>query len=146
MKMLAWTAAAVLGCALIAAPASAHAQGAARVQRQDRNRIAAEEIAQSHAANVYQLVQARRGMWLMRNNHTPLNTTGSGKMLVFLDGAELDAVEDLRQIPAAGVQLVEFLTPAQTERRMGKYTTVGAIRVSTRDETPRDSAHAAHQR
>jgi len=146
MKMMTWAASAVLCCGLIATPAAAHAQAKAQAQRQERNRIRPEEIEQSHAANVYQLVQSRRGMWLMRNNPTPLNDTGSGRMLAFLDGAQLDAVDDLRQIPATGVRLVEFLTPAETERRMGKYTTIGAIRVSTRDEAPQDSAHPGHHR
>jgi hypothetical protein len=41
------------------------------------------------------------------------------------------------------VQLIEFLTPAETEHRLGKYTTIGAIRVLSRDDTVRaDSAHA----
>lgn len=144
MKILTWTAAAVLGCAAVAAPAQAQSSAApAARQRPERNRIRAEEIQQSNAASVYQLIQARRGMWLMRNQPTDMSGTGQGKMLVFLDGAELDGLDELRQLPLAGVRVVEFLSPGETEHRLGRYTVVGAIRVSTRDEAPQDSASNA---
>jgi hypothetical protein len=137
MKKLAWMAAAALLCGLSAAPAHA--------QRQDRSRIRAEEIAQSNATTVYQLIQSKRGMWLMRShNSADMTGTGAGGLLVFYDGAQLDGVEDLRDVPTAGVRLVEFLTPHDAEQKLGKYTTVGAIVVLTHDETPpADSAHAA---
>jgi len=149
MKMLTWIAAAVLGGGVLAA-APAHAQNApatppARRARQERNRIRADEIQQSNANTVYQLIQSRRGMWLMRNQPTDMSGTGSGQMLVFMDGAQLDGMDDLKQLPLAGVRIVEFLTPAEAEHKLGKYTVVGAIRVLTRDETPADSARSAHR-
>lgn len=141
MKKLVWLAAAVLCCALIASPASAQRQ------RQERNRIRAAEIQASNAASVYQLIQTRRGMWLMRNQPATLGEAGNGQLLVFYDNAQLNGVDDLRQMPLAGVQLIEFLTPSETEHRLGKYTTIGAIRVLSRDDTPQrppaDSAKAA---
>ncbi|HET7462946.1 MAG TPA: hypothetical protein VFJ82_16965 [Longimicrobium sp.] len=144
MKMLKWSAAAVVAmcCAAALAPVGAHAQTDVRPQRprQERNRIRADEIAQSNAASVYQLIQARRGMWLMRSTQPTDLTGSSGKMLVYLDGAKLDGLDDLRQIPAAGVRMVEFLTPGETEHKLGEYTTIGAIRVLTRDEPQADSA------
>ena len=138
MKKLAWAAAALLACGLIASPA--HAQ---QHTRPERNRIRAEEIHASNATTVYQLIQRSRGMWLMRNQPTD---SGAGAMLVFYDGAQLEGVEDLRDIPLAGVQLIEFLNPSETEHRLGKYTTVGTIRVMSHDDTaPADSAHAHHR-
>ena len=81
----------------------------------------------------------------MRNQPTGLADPGAGKMLVFLDGAQLDGVEDLRQISTAGVRMVEFLSPGETEHKLGKYSVVGAIRVITREDSPQeDSARAAH--
>jgi len=148
MKMLKWAAVAVVAtfCAAALSPSDAHAQTDMRAQRprQERNRIRADEIEQSHAASVYQLIQARRGMWLMRSTQPTDLTGSSGKMLVYLDGAKLDGIDDLRQIPAAGVRMVEFLTPGETEHRLGEYTSIGAIRVLTRDEPQADSAHARH--
>jgi hypothetical protein len=138
MKKLAWMAAVALLCGLTASPASA--------QRWERNRIRAPEIQASNATSVYQLIQSRRGMWLMRNQSTDMSGQGGAAVLVFMDGAQLESVEDLRQVPIAGVQLIEFLTPGETEHRLGKYTTVGAIRVMSRDDTPQDSTHAAHPR
>lgn len=143
MKILRWTAAAALACALLAP--GAHAQ---QQRRPDRNRIRADEIEASHATTVYQLIQSRRGMWLMRNRATTtdMSSTGASTMLVFLDGAQLDGVEDLRDIPITGVRLVEFLSPHEVEQRLGKYTTIGAIRVLSHDDEeapPADSAHAA---
>jgi hypothetical protein len=146
MKILKWTAAAALLCAAIALPAQAQSTRQEQRPRQERNRIRAEEIAQSNASTVYQLIQARRGMWLMRNQPTSLgDDPGTGRMLVFLDGAQLDGVEDLRQIATAGVRLVEFLNPGETEHKLGKYSVVGAIRVVTREESPQDSARTAHR-
>ena len=140
MKILKWTLAAALLCAALASPAQAQRT------RQDRNRIRAEEIAQSNASTVYQLIQTRRGMWLMRNQPTSLgDDPGAGRMLVFLDGAQLDGVEDLRQLSTAGVRMVEFLNPGETEHRLGKYSVVGAIRVVTREDSPQDSARTAHR-
>jgi hypothetical protein len=131
MKKLAWMAALALVCGLIATPA--HAQR----QRPDRNRIRFEEIQQSNATTVYQLIQSKRGMWLMRGRTTTdMSGTGMGGLLVFFDGAQLDNVEDLRDVPVANVRLVEFLSPHEAEQKLGKYTTVGAIRVLTHDETP----------
>ena len=140
MKILKWTAAAALLCAAIAPPAEAQGTRQEQRTRQERNRIRADEIAQSNASTVYQLIQARRGMWLMRNQPTGLQDPGSGKMLVFLDGAQLDGVEDLRQIATTDVRVVEFLSPGETERKLGRYSVVGAIRVLTREETRADSA------
>ncbi|MFL5383976.1 MAG: hypothetical protein ACJ8GN_15750 [Longimicrobiaceae bacterium] len=141
MKKLAWLAAAVLCCGLIASPASAQRQ------RQERNRIRAAEIQASTAASVYQLIQTRRGMWLMRNQPSSMGDPGASALLVFYDNAQLNGLDDLRQMPLAGVQLIEFLTPGETEHKLGKYTTIGAIRVLTRDDTPQrpaaDSARAA---
>jgi hypothetical protein len=144
MKMLKWAAVAVvaMGCVAAITPKAAHAQTDVRPQRprQERNRIRADEIAQSSAASVYQLIESRRGMWLMRSTQPTDLTGSSGKMLVYLDGAKLDGIDDLRQIPAAGVRMVEFLTPGEAEHRLGEYTTIGAIRVLTRDEPQADSA------
>ena len=137
MKKLAWAAAALLACGLLATPATAQQR-----TRPERNRIRAEEISASTATTVYQLIQRSRGMWLMRNHPTD---SGAGAMLVFYDGAQLESVEDLRDIPLSGVQLIEFLTPAESEHRLGKYTTVGTIRVMSHDDTtppPSDSARA----
>lgn len=148
MKRLKWAAAAIVAalCAAAVPPSQAHAQTDVRTQRprQERNRIRADEIAQSNAASVYQLIQARRGMWLMRSTQPTDLTGSSGKMLVYLDGAKLDGLDDLRQIPAAGVRMVEFLTPGETEHKLGEYTTIGTIRVITRDD-PADTTHADHR-
>lgn len=148
MKMLKWAAAAVVAmfCAAAITPKQAHAQTDVRPQRprQERNRIRADEIAQANSGSVYQLIQNRRGMWLMRSTQATDLTGSAGKMLVYLDGAKLDGIDDLRQIPAAGVRMVEFLTPGETEHRLGEYTSIGTIRVVTRDEPQADSAHAGH--
>ena len=139
MKKLAWMAAVALLCGLIASPAAA--------QRRERNRIRADEIQASNASSVFQLIQSRRGMWLMRNQSSnDMSGTGASALLVFMDGAQLEGVDDLRQLPIAGIALIEFLTPAETEHKLGKYTTIGAIRVLTHDEVAQDSMHAAHPR
>jgi len=147
MKKLAWIAAALLCCAFVASPATAQHAATTQRQRTERNRIRLPEIQASNAQSVYQLIQSRRGMWLMRNNQpTSLGENGGGQLLVFYDGAQLDGVEELREVPLAGVQVIEFLNPAETEHKLGKYTTIGAIRVLTHDEAAADSARAPRPR
>ena len=110
---------------------------AAQAQREarDRDRIPAEEIERSSAGTVHDLVLASRPSWIGRVRPT-LNDISS-RLLVFLDGAEMEGAESLKLIPARGVRVVEFRSPAQTKLRFGRGTATGAIAVYQASAPPR---------
>jgi hypothetical protein len=52
-------------------------------------------------------------------------------LIVLLDQTQLGGVDELKQIPIAGVYSVEFLSPAQARIRLDRTTRDGAIIVHT---------------
>jgi hypothetical protein len=112
---------------------------AAQRTRPERNRIRAEEIRQSDATNVYQLIQARRNAWLSRRHNVDVNEERN-EIVVFLDNAQLSGVDELQQVPVANVQMVEFLTAGESEFRLGRSSPNGAIVVTT-TKVPAEPAH-----
>jgi hypothetical protein len=129
MKKLLWLAAGLVALTFAAAPTEA--------QGRNRNKIEREEIEQSHASNVLQLVRSRRSAWLNRQHPTSFTDPTSAALLVFVDGAQMEGVDELQQIAAANVERVEFLNSGQTEFRFGKFSANGSIAVTTRgSQTP----------
>jgi outer membrane cobalamin receptor len=135
MKRTPWLAALLLAALFAAAPSQAQTG-------RNRNRIEREEIEQSHASNVLDLVRGRRTAWLQRQHPSGFMDPTSAALLVFVDGAQLDGVNELQQIAAANVERVEFLTPAQVEFRFGKPAMNGAISVTSRGTQPLPTAQA----
>ena len=88
----------IAALALVAAPAGAQS---------GRNRILRDEIAQSHATSVYDLVRSRRPAWLNRQHATSLSGE-SAELAVFVDGARLESIAELRQVSAVNAEKVEF--------------------------------------
>lgn len=124
----------------VVASSSLEAQG-----RRDRNRITEQEIAEASASTVWDLVQTRRAMWLPRDQR-PTFGGEKASIVVFLDGAQLDGVGDLKQVSTTGVRLVEFLNAGQTRYRLGRYSPNGAIviyQATAPPEQAEDGARAA---
>jgi hypothetical protein len=120
-------------------------------ERRDRNRIGPDEIAQSNANNVHDLIQSRRANWLTRarpgnlqsgvsaaDKHDAPAAGSSSPLLVLLDGAVMDDADVLKTIPLTGVRLVEYVNAGQTRFRFGRHSSVGAIAVyvATEPEAP----------
>ena len=116
----------IAALALVAAPAGAQS---------GRNRILRDEIAQSHATSVYDLVRSRRPAWLNRQHATSLSGE-SAELAVFVDGARLESIAELRQVSAVNAEKVEFLSAAQAEFRFGQGSPNGAIVVTSRTAQP----------
>ncbi len=103
------------------------AEAQERRTRANRDVIAAEEIQETRAQSVYDLIQSRRSFWLSRYNR-------NGDLMVFLDGAEMGNVNALKQIQTGGVTSVRYLNSGQVKFQFGKYTEAGAISVRTDEE------------
>ncbi|HEX2093069.1 MAG TPA: TonB-dependent receptor plug domain-containing protein [Longimicrobiaceae bacterium] len=147
-------ASAVLGSSLAA-------QSPQRVKR-DRNRISQEEIQQSSASNLHDLVQGLRPHWLRIRgpsgrlqpamSGTPassgqplvdpgLAATSSGKPLmelgpqeifVYVDGVRFGNQETLRTLTVSDVASLEFLDASSATQRWGTGHPNGAIVVNRR--------------
>jgi hypothetical protein len=136
MKKLAFVAAAVALFAALASPASA--QSTQRVRR-ERNHIRLEEIQQSNATNAFDLIQGLRPIWLTRMHPTDLHGDHGEQILVYVDRAPLSSIEELRQVSLNGVQQIDFLSPGETEFRLGKYSPNGAIVIVTTAPAPNEA-------
>jgi hypothetical protein len=133
MKKLLWLAAGVLALTFAAAPGEA--------QGRNRNRIEREEIEQSHASSVLQLIRSRRSAWLNRQHPAGFQNGGNSQLMVFVDRARLDNVQELQQVACADAETVEFLTPAQTEYRFGVTSANGAIAITSRGTRATPTEH-----
>lgn len=107
-----------------------------------RNIITTAEIRQSGKADVYSVVASLRPEWLVtRGTHSMRETPQGGSVgrsvvitdegdpsiVVYLDDVRLGGIGELRQIGAAEVTHVEYLTPAEATLRFGAGHSHGAI-------------------
>lgn len=107
-----------------------------------RNIITTAEIRQSGKADVYSIVSSLRPEWVVtRGTHSMRETPqggsvgrrvvitdeGTPSIVVYLDRVRLGGIGELRQISAAEVTLVEYLTPSEATLRFGGGHTHGAI-------------------
>jgi hypothetical protein len=138
MKKLSLTAFALVLLAVLAAPAAAQ-QG--RPHRRERNHIRTEEIQQSNATSVLELIQTLRPAWLSRNHPTDLSDNHADQLLVYVDRAPL-SVAELGQVSLAGVRQIDFLSAGETELRLGRYSPNGAIVIVTVPPTASEQAQS----
>jgi hypothetical protein len=88
-----------------------------------RNQITAEELDRVQFTNAHDLVETLRPTWLVDRG---------GPLMVYVDEVRMGGRESLRQIPAANVAEVRYLTPIQASARFGRGHEGGAILVTTR--------------
>ena len=115
-------------------------------ERAGRQPIMAEEIA--HAGingNVYDIVYSLRRSWLnMRGlnsanesihvavvNDQQVVVDGEAQLIVYLDNLKLGAINELKQLPVAGVTSIRYYDPAEANYLWGTGHTHGAIQVLT---------------
>jgi hypothetical protein len=150
-----------LTVSLVAPAARGHAQTTpsagqvVRASHHDHNRIGPDEIEQSHATTVWDLVQSLRPTWLNRHNVKIRGATanvgmGGGPesseglkrdMIVLVDGQEYGDMQTLRQLPVQSIYSIEFLASAQLFQRYGRNSYDGAVVIHT---TPNDDPAASH--
>ncbi len=132
--------AATVGSTLLATRADA--QGT--MKKGDRNRITAEEIAQSgNFGTAFEVIQAARPVWLNpplnRNAQSsmmgPLGTSGSSstasEIVVYVDGNRQQSLEDLKTIRTALITEMRFLDQNRAIQMHGPGHELGVIEVTT---------------
>ena len=101
-------------------------QSAAESSRRDRNRVTAEELEELRsrgATDLLGLIQRARPNWL-RTRRTDM---GPGAPLILYNERRLAGPGDLRNIPSAVVQTLEYIAPPASQGRYGVDATYGVI-------------------
>src|SRR5690242_2627078 len=105
----------------LTACASAHTAGPSNTSssnRKDRNFISADEIANAHERNAYEIIQALRPSMLVNRGPTSLSNPSEG-IVVFLDDQRFGDLGTLKQIAYGEVEEIRFLSPAEAQARWG---------------------------
>lgn len=117
--------------ALSVACASGQGQGA---RMGDPDLILREEIDESTAQNVYDLVQRVRPQWLRTRGLTTLRqAAGEEDIVIYMDNARLGYRDALRRVPLAGIAYMEFFSASRATQRWGSGHIHGAILISTQE-------------
>ena len=111
------------GCASTSSPSR-------RTASRDTRLLTAEEIRQSSAANMYEVIRAYRPEWLIKRGQTSINLEGD--IVVYVDNVALGGPESLRSIDVQSVQSARFMTASEAQMRYGVGHMHGAIVVTTR--------------
>lgn len=111
--------------------------GASRTQQTstglDDAMLGREEIVQSGAGNIYDVIRMRRPRWLQPAQRGPTSLTGgAAQVVVYLDGQRFGGPELLPRLTVASVQWVEFLSASEAQVRFGHDNLGGVIHVHTR--------------
>jgi hypothetical protein len=101
-----------------------------RTASRDTRVLTAEEIRQSSAANLYEVIRAYRPEWLIKRGQTSINLEGD--IVVYVDNVALGGPEALRTIDVQSVQSARFMTASEAQMRYGVGHMHGAIVVTTR--------------
>lgn len=112
--------AAIVGLALL--PTAAMAQAPDK-PKDDRNRLTAEQVAETELPTVYDVVDRLRRRWFK----DPLSGKGAS---VYQDGRRLGDKAALREIPAQEVELLEYIDGQTAILRWGQEAEGGAIVVT----------------
>lgn len=114
----------------LTACASAHTAGPSNgsSSRKDRNIISADEIANTHERNAYEIIQALRPSMLVNRGPTSLSDPSQG-IVVFLDDQRFGDLGSLKQIAYGEVEEIRFLSPAEAQARWGTGYPSGVILV-----------------
>ena len=122
-----------LSIALLVAVATACASTSSTSRRtasRDTRVLTADEIRQSSAANMYEVIRAYRPEWLIKRGQTSINLEGD--IVVYVDNVALGGPESLRSIDVQSVQSARFMTASEAQMRYGVGHMHGAIVVTTR--------------
>jgi hypothetical protein len=115
---------------IVAAGCASTSSTGRRSASRDTRLLTAEEIRQSSAANMYEVIRAYRPEWLIKRGQTSINLEGD--IVVYVDNVALGGPESLRSIDVHSVQSARFMTASEAQMRYGVGHMHGAIVVTTR--------------
>jgi hypothetical protein len=101
-------------------------------QRPSGTFIAEREIANSTAANAFELIQNLRPRWLHDRGQETFGLGGQSMIVVYLDGTRMGGLDSLRQISARDLATAERLNTGEATRRWGTNHPRGAIVLTTK--------------
>ncbi len=114
------------GGMLVALAACGPSTGAAPMARGNARLITQEEIAQTPAPNLYDLVQRLRPGWMQQR--AALGTFGYPA--VYVGSQAYGGIERLREISTTNVEELRFLDPIEATARYGRGVPFGVIQVT----------------
>jgi hypothetical protein len=108
-------------------------EGRQRAPRRRRNEISQEEMAQSGATNLYDVVQRLRPQWLTGTSSS--NWSGGGQaIVVYQNDTQLGGLDALRQLSPGYAEAMRFLDGSEASNTLpglGSRRVAGAIVVVT---------------
>lgn len=119
----------VLGVVLLAAPACAGRQNAARPAHGDRTLLTRQEMIENHFTTVYDAIEALHPNWLRARGTNSFQNPQEVK--VYQDATHLGGVEALRLVSIQNVEYIRYYDPIAATARYGIDHTQGAIFIAT---------------
>lgn len=98
----------------------------------DRNRITADEIAKSNAANAYEAVERLRPAFLRTRGSQSLQNQEPPTPMIYIDGMRYGALQSLASVPTLGIVSIEYLGAIEATQRFGLGNEGGAIMITTK--------------
>lgn len=118
--------------------ACASSGGAAAAPRASTAVITSDEIAQTSAANAYELIQRLRPNFLRTRGAVrgaPRGSTNQFEavdLVIYMNESRLGGSDQLRQIPLSEIREIRYFTAADATTKWGTGHTAGAIQVISR--------------
>jgi hypothetical protein len=121
--------AASVGIVLLAGCSSGMQQSGSTTPAGNSNLITAEELKDAPYGNLYDLIQARRPLWLQS-----YASSGGRRAApeVLIGNREMGGPEALRQIPLTSVAQVRYYERSEAQAQFGPEHQNGVIRVQSR--------------
>ena len=101
----------------------------------DNSVLTADELWNATETNLFDLIRARRPMWMRSQKPTTIRADGDPGMIVYLDNVRLGGLEMLRQFAPNSVMAVRYFSPSAAQARFGPGHLNGAIQLSSRRRT-----------
>ncbi|HEX6308602.1 MAG TPA: hypothetical protein VFZ69_10470 [Longimicrobiales bacterium] len=96
----------------------------------DRTLITLAEIQGSHHSNAFALIQALRPHWLEIRG--PASGGRRPAKRVYLDDLPLGGLDQLRQIPTSGIDMIRYFDGPSATQRWGADHSAGVIQIHSR--------------
>lgn len=113
----------VLGCAV---------HRTERPAASESNLITYAEIEHSEYHTLYDLIEAKRGLWLRPRGRSTVNGQAA-EIQVHFDDLRLGGVSVLKTLTLDGIKSIRFVDPIAASARWGLGYGEGAIAISSRD-------------
>ena len=131
-RRAAFIVAAVAAAACSSSGSTAAANGstaAAPAQRHDRSIITSQELAESQANNLYDVVQRLHPEWLRGRNAASISGAGAVDVQIYYDTQRAGGTEVLRQMAPNSVVSMHYYSASESQARFGNGNLNGVIQL-----------------